>query len=104
MTEESVLRMMFLFSWSSDFSSEGSKRQARQGHVTEGQAECEESYHQLTPQLFPNASPTQNRPYPISDKVGVWWDLKSHICTILGDTDTPGVCFENPGEVMLESR
>lgn len=102
MTEESVLRMMFLFSCSSDFSSDGSKRQ--QGHVTEGQAEWEESYRQLIPQLFPSASPTQNRSYPISDKVGVWWDLKSHIFTILGDTDTPEMCFENHGEVMLDSR
>lgn len=49
-------------------------------------------------------SPTQNGSYPIADKVGVWWDLKSHILSILGDTDTPGMCSENHREGTLGSR
>lgn len=33
--------------------------------------------------------------HPVPGEAGVWWDLKSLIFSILGDTDTPGACFEN---------
>ena len=84
--------MKFLFSWCPEASKTeltDYRRPSRMGRgLVAGSLHCsrfQKRAHSEPPERF----------HPVPGEAGVWWDLRSLIFSIFGDTDTTGACFEN---------